>query len=104
MRKSVSLLQLCESFLAFVASLAKSTAVRFAAATRSWAWFGPDAMHRGIFSADPIILSEGLGESIEDLDLAIEEALGELARFSLIRLTPETVSVHRLLQASSRMR
>jgi hypothetical protein len=46
-----------------------------------------------------LILSEGLGESIEDLDLAIEEALGELARFSLIRLTPETVSVHRLLQA-----
>jgi hypothetical protein len=29
--------------------------------------------------------------------LAIEEALGDLARFSLIRLTPETVSVHRLL-------
>jgi tetratricopeptide (TPR) repeat protein len=56
-------------------------------------------MPRGIFSADPTILSESLGESIEDLDLAIEEALGELARFSLIRLTPETVSVHRLLQA-----
>jgi TIR domain/NB-ARC domain len=60
------------------------------------AWFGSDAMPRGIFSADSTILSEGLGESIEDL--AIEEALGELARFSLIRLTPETVSVHRLLQ------
>ena len=51
------------------------------------AWFGPDAIPRGIFSADPAILSEGLGESIEDLDLAIEEALGELARFSLVRLT-----------------
>ena len=63
------------------------------------AWFGPDAIPRGIFSADPTILSEGLGESIEDLELAIEEALGELARFSLIRLTPEVVSVHRLLQA-----
>jgi hypothetical protein len=61
------------------------------------ACFGPDAIPRGIFSADPAILSEGLGESIEDLD-AIEEALGELASFSLIRLTPETVSVHRLLQ------
>jgi tetratricopeptide (TPR) repeat protein len=69
------------------------------AVLRFAAWFGPDAMPRGIFSADPTILSEGLGESIEDLDLAIEEALGELARFSLIRLTPETVSVHRLLQA-----
>ena len=62
------------------------------------AWFGPDAMPRGIFSADPTIFLEGLGESIKDLDLAIEEALGELARFSLIRLTTETVSVHRLLQ------
>jgi tetratricopeptide (TPR) repeat protein len=63
------------------------------------AWFGPDAIPRDIFSADPAILSEALGESIEDLDLAIEEALGELDRFSLIRLTPETFSVHRLLQA-----
>ena len=51
------------------------------------AWFGPDAIPRGIFSAGPTILSESLGESIEDLDLAIEEALGELARFSLIRLS-----------------
>jgi hypothetical protein len=42
-------------------------------------------MPQGIFSADPTILSEGLGESVEDLDLAIEEALGEPARFSLIR-------------------
>jgi hypothetical protein len=63
------------------------------------AWFGPDAIPRDIFSVGPTILSEGLGESIEDLDLAIEEALGELARFSLIRLTSEAVSVHRLLQA-----
>jgi tetratricopeptide (TPR) repeat protein len=63
------------------------------------ACFAPDAMPRGIFSAVPTILSEGLGESIEDLDLAIEEALGELAQFSLIRLTFEAVSVHRLLQA-----
>jgi NB-ARC domain len=62
-------------------------------------WFGPDAIPRGIFSADPTTLPEGLGESVEDLDLAIEEALGELARFSLIRLTLEAVSVHRLLQA-----
>jgi hypothetical protein len=63
------------------------------------ACFAPNAVPRGVFSADPTILSEGLGESIEDLDLAIEEALAELGRFSLIRLTPETVSVHRLLQA-----
>ncbi len=72
------------------------------AVLRFAAWFGPDAIPRGTFSADPTILSEGLGESIEDLDLAIEEAFGELARFSLIRLTPEAVSVHRLLQAVER--
>jgi hypothetical protein len=33
------------------------------------AWFGPDAIPRDIFSVGPTILSEGLGESIEDLDL-----------------------------------
>jgi hypothetical protein len=32
-------------------------------------------------------------------DLAVDKALVELDRFSLIRLTPESVSVHRLLQA-----
>ena len=32
-------------------------------------------------------------------DLAIEKALGKLDRFSLVHLTSETVSVHRLLQA-----
>ena len=52
---------------------------------------------RGIFSAKKGILSEALGEEVSDL--AIDRALGELDRFSLVRLTSETVSVHRLLQA-----
>jgi hypothetical protein len=63
------------------------------------AWFAPAGIPRGIFLADPTVFSEALGESVDASDLAIEEALGELARFSLIRLNPETVSVHRLLQA-----
>jgi hypothetical protein len=36
------------------------------------AWFGLDAIPRGIFLANPTILSEGLGEIIENPD-AIEE-------------------------------
>jgi tetratricopeptide (TPR) repeat protein len=44
-------------------------------------------------------LSEALGESVNSSDIVIEKALGELNRFSLVRLTSETVSVHRLLQA-----
>jgi tetratricopeptide (TPR) repeat protein len=63
------------------------------------AWFAPDAISRGIFSADPTILAEALSQSVEVSDLAIEEALGELDRYSIIRLTAATVSVHRLLQA-----
>jgi tetratricopeptide (TPR) repeat protein len=62
------------------------------------AWFAPNGIPRGIFLANPTIFLEALGESIDASDLAIEEALSELARFSLIRLTSETVSVHRLLQ------
>jgi hypothetical protein len=63
------------------------------------AWFAPDGIARGIFLADPAIFSEALGESIDASNLSIEKALGDLARFSLIHLTPETVSIHRLLQA-----
>jgi tetratricopeptide (TPR) repeat protein len=63
------------------------------------AWFAPDAMPRGIFSADKKVLSEALAEQVAVTDLAIDKALGELDRFSLIRLTSETVSVHQLLQA-----
>ena len=63
------------------------------------AWFASHAIPRGIFSADKEILSEALGQQITVPDLAIEVALGGLGCFSLIRLTTETVSVHRLLQA-----
>jgi tetratricopeptide (TPR) repeat protein len=61
------------------------------------AWFAPDLIPRGIFSAKKGVVSEALGEEVSDL--AIDRALGELDRFSLVRLTSETVSVHRLLQA-----
>jgi tetratricopeptide (TPR) repeat protein len=40
-----------------------------------------------------------LGEKVTVSNLAIEKALGELDKFSFIRLTDETVSMHPLLQA-----
>lgn len=63
------------------------------------AWFAPEAIPRGIFAVDKALLSEALNPEVHVSDLGIDEALGELDRFSLIRLTRETVSVHRLLQA-----
>jgi TIR domain len=63
------------------------------------AWFAPDAIPRGLFSAEPNILAEALSEKVTTSDLAIEKALGELDKFSFIRLTAETVSMHPLLQA-----
>jgi Tetratricopeptide repeat len=63
------------------------------------AWFAPDAIPRSVFSAERNILAEVLSERVTVSDLAIEKALGELDKFSFIRLTAETVSMHPLLQA-----
>jgi hypothetical protein len=62
-------------------------------------WPATDAMPRGVFAAGRNVLSEALGGHVELSDIAIARALGELDRFSLVRLASETVSVHRLLQA-----
>jgi hypothetical protein len=63
-------------------------------------WFAIDAIPRSAFAADREVLSEALGAARATVsDLAIDKALGELNRFSLIRLGNETFSVHRLLQA-----
>jgi hypothetical protein len=81
---------------------------------RITAWPAPDDIPRGFFLADRRVFSEALarnrprlhllawlapGKKVTISELAVEGALAELARFSLIRLSPETVSVHRLLQA-----
>jgi tetratricopeptide (TPR) repeat protein len=63
------------------------------------AWFAPDAIPRGVFSAMKEVLSEALGEEVNVSDLSTDKALGELDRFSLVHLAAGTVSVHRLLQA-----
>jgi tetratricopeptide (TPR) repeat protein len=63
------------------------------------AWFAPDNIPGEIFSADKGVFLEALEESVDFSDLSIVKALRELDRFSLIRITNETVSMHRLLQA-----
>ena len=63
------------------------------------AWLAPDNIPLGIFSADKSVFPEAAHERVELSALAVEKGLGELARFSLIRLTSETLSIHRLLQA-----
>jgi tetratricopeptide (TPR) repeat protein len=61
------------------------------------AFLAPDAVPRGLFDAEPGLLPEALREPAEH-----EEAAGALARFSLLRADPTTLSVHRLVQAVTR--
>jgi tetratricopeptide (TPR) repeat protein len=63
------------------------------------AWLAPDDIPREVFSTDRSVFAEALNADRKLSALSIEKALGELSRFSLIRLNTETVSVHRLLQA-----
>lgn len=53
---------------------------------RELAWYAPEGIHRAFLG--------------EDLDVA--DALGRLAAYSMIRLGPRTVEVHRLVQAVTR--
>jgi tetratricopeptide (TPR) repeat protein len=63
------------------------------------AWYARGTIPRDVFLADQRVFSEALDESFNVSPITIERVLGELDRFSLVRLTSETVSVHRLLQA-----
>jgi class 3 adenylate cyclase/tetratricopeptide (TPR) repeat protein len=61
------------------------------------AFLGPDAIPRDLLGAKPEALPEGLRDPF-DRDGAVE-ALG---RFSLIRVEPDSLTVHRLVQAVTR--
>jgi hypothetical protein len=52
---------------------------------------------RDLFDAAPALLPDGLREPAER-----DEAVGALARFSLLRADPTTLTVHRLVQAVTR--
>jgi len=64
------------------------------------AGFAPDAIPRGIFSADKDVLFEALEMNVTSV--AVENALGELSQFSLIRLEEECLSLHRVVQRVER--
>jgi tetratricopeptide (TPR) repeat protein len=61
------------------------------------AFLGPDAIPRDLLGAKPEALPKGLSDPF-DRDSAIE-ALG---RFSLVRVEPDSLTVHRLVQAVTR--
>jgi hypothetical protein len=95
-----------EGATAYPTSVAKTWSItleRLSALARALlrlaAWFAPEAVPRGIFRAGEALLAEALGNNATVSAFAIDTALGELARFSLIRLSDKTISVHRLLQA-----
>jgi hypothetical protein len=63
------------------------------------AWFAPEDIPRSIFKAERAPLAEALADGAAVSALAIDMALGQLERFSLIRLDTGNFSMHRLLQA-----
>jgi len=69
------------------------------AVLRLAAWLAPEAIPRGLFTAEEVLLSEMLGGSMDVSRLSVDLVLAELDEFSLVRLASKTVSVHRLLQA-----
>ena len=64
------------------------------------AWFAPEEIPRGVFSANQNVLQEAAGAGVIVSLLALDLALGELRGFSLIRLEEKTIWLHRLVQAA----
>ena len=61
------------------------------------AFLAPDAVPRSLLGADPEALPEALRDPAER-----DAAVGALHRFSLLRADPQSVTVHRLVQAVTR--
>ena len=61
------------------------------------AFLAPDAIPRSLLGADPEALPEPLRDPAER-----DAAIGALHRFSLLRADPESVTIHRLVQAVTR--
>ncbi len=74
-----------------------------AALLRLCAFLAPDDIPRDIFSAAAGQLPADLSEAASD-PLAFEDAVAALRRYSLIRATEDSLSVHRLVQAVVRQR
>ncbi|GAA2082736.1 FxSxx-COOH system tetratricopeptide repeat protein [Actinomadura alba] len=66
-----------------------------------YGFFDPDHIPRDLVGADPRDLPSPLAELATDR-VAYDQAIGALAEYALVDATPETVSVHRLVQTMVR--
>jgi tetratricopeptide (TPR) repeat protein len=67
------------------------------------AFFAPDRIPLNLITDGVELLPEALAAAVAD-EIALDEALGALRRFSLVELQDGAVSVHRLVQAVTRER
>jgi tetratricopeptide (TPR) repeat protein len=62
------------------------------------AFFGPDDLPRALLTSHPDLLLDPLATALRD-QLGLQQALGALRRYSLMTVSGDTVSMHRLVQA-----
>jgi tetratricopeptide (TPR) repeat protein len=65
---------------------------------RLCAHLAPDAIPRALLTDHPDVLPEQLAAAVRD-GLGVQQALGVLRRYSLVRITGQELGVHRLVQA-----
>ena len=65
------------------------------------AFLGPDSIPRRLLTDHPDVLPKLLATAVRDR-LAFQQALGALRRYSLVAVTDQTVSMHRLVQRVTR--
>jgi tetratricopeptide (TPR) repeat protein len=65
------------------------------------AFLGPDSIPRSLLTDHPDVLPKLLATAVRDR-LAFQQALGALRRYSLVAVTDQTVSMHRLVQRVTR--
>ena len=70
---------------------------------RCVAWLSPDRISRSLFGTLAAYLPDPLRAAVED-ELAFDDALAELRRYSLVRVEDDALSLHRLVQVITRAR
>jgi hypothetical protein len=68
---------------------------------RLYAFFNPEHIPRDLVGADPEGLPRALAEMAKDR-VAYDQTIGALAEYALVDATPETLSMHRLVQTMVR--
>lgn len=81
----------------------ESNAPAAAALLRLMAWLSPDRISRTLLAVAGAELPSPLAEAVID-ELALDDAVAELRRYSLIRAEGDALSLHRLVQVITRAR